>query len=700
MKKIKECILLILLLPLFIQAQQSIGRKNIQGKEVFFNKFPQTLSFRNDKLGLRDDYSYWDKAHYPFNSITKKYLQEEVDMDPVIAKWANRYALKHPEKLMLIHLNGEGRSVNDKGIHKIYFPGHWIYEEGTFPVDDIDNKQKEIEIELAKPFSERAYVVHGRDVEIDRLPHDVIIVETDDNGNRLWDKYEFATIETVDYENNKIVVSRGQYSSKPRAFKKDRTYIAPLAGASWGGNLMWYYNLSSCCPLDSEGNSCSDVFVKEMKKWFSPDGVLANIDGIGFDVNYFESDHETWDCNNDGIADRGFIDGKNLWRIGDLDFLSRIRTTFGDEFIITADGWRDEMQRAVGLFNGMETEGLCRWNDGYRQISRTINQHTYWNMHNSAKYQFSYITSKLSHPDDQKLSTQLHRMGMALSCCLGVAYAYSAPLYIPEASGGTLNKPNWLGEPVSELKYTAKETPDLLKGAGVEMNKELVNKFDLSDVDYKLVDNTLYISGKGSDVYEEIIVPGPEITIPSGDLIVFFEAKAIKGFADLPEDGQIPRKINIRLEGLPEYPTEPLNTHELHNDLSGFMGTKGFTPQMFYFRNVGNIENAIKMIFEAEEQGEFAIRNLRVHNAPATMVREFENGIVMVNPSLQAYYFNLKSLYPRLDKYRRIKIDPSKTENLDGDFIEVSSYNNGEKIKNTSKITVPALNALFLIKSD
>lgn len=689
-----------LLAPFFIQGQQSVNTRSLKGKEVFANKFPQTLSFRNDKLGFNDGFEYWEKAHLPFNSITKKYLQEEVDMDPTFAKWANKYAIKHPGKLMLIHLNGEGRSVNDKDIHKLYFPGHWIYEEGTFPIEDIDNQQKEIKLQEAKPFLEKAYTVHGKDIGIDKLPHDLILVELDDNGKRLWDKYEFATIEKVDYTNNKIVVKRGQYNSKPRNFRKGSTYIAPLAGDFWGGNLMWYYNLASCCPLDANGKSCSDIFVDEMKNWFGTDGVLEHIDGIGFDVNYFETDHKTWDCNNNGKADRGFIDGKNLWRLGDLEFLKKIRAAFGDEFIITADGWRDEMQRAVGLFNGMETEGLCRWNDGYRQISRTINQHTYWNIHNNATYQFSYITSKLRNPNDIKISTQLHRMGMALASCLGVAYAYSAPLFIPEAVGGTLNNTNWLGKPVSELKYTAKETPDILNGAGKDMNKLIMNQFDFSEVEHRLGKKVLYIKGKNDNPYEEMFIQGPEINIPSGDLIIFFEAKAIQGFVDLGDESRIPRKINIKIEGLSDYPLEPMNSHLLHNDLAGFMGTAGFTPQMFYFRNAGNNDKPLKIIFEAEEQGEFAIRNISVHNAPATVVREFENGIVMVNPSLNSYDFNLKRLFPKQEKYQRIKIDMSNVENLDGDLIEVSSYNNGEIIGNTSKVTLPALNALFLIKAD
>lgn len=214
------------------------NNRNLQKKEVFTKGYPKTLSFRNDKIGLNDGYDYWEKIHFPFNAITKKYLREEVNMPPVIAEWANKYAEKQPGKLMPIHLNGEGRSVNDEDMQKLYFPGHWIYEEGTFPAEDIDNKQKTIVVQNALPFSEMAYTVHGKDVSMDKLPHDVILVELDENGNRLWNTCEYATIKKVDYENNHITIDRGKYNTTPGNFKQGKTYIAPVAGNHWGGNLM------------------------------------------------------------------------------------------------------------------------------------------------------------------------------------------------------------------------------------------------------------------------------------------------------------------------------------------------------------------------------------------------------------------------------------------------------------------------------
>jgi hypothetical protein len=683
-----------------INAQQLIVKKrNIQHKEVFEKGFPKTLSFRDEFIGEDKGYNFWETLHQPFNSITKKYLNEEKNVPPLFAGWANKYAVRNPEKLMLLHLNGEGRSVNDENMHKLYFPGHWVYEEGTFLKDDINMFQKTISLQNAKYFSEKAYTKNGQFADGNKLPHDLIIVELDANGNRLWYQCEFATIESVDYDKNEITIKRGQYKTISKNFSKKNTYVAPLAADFWGGNLMWYYNLSTSCPRDKNGNSAADVFLNEIKSWFGTGGLLEEFDGIGFDVNYFETDHENWDCNNDGKAERGIIDGKNIWRLGDIEFLRGIRQALGDEFLITADGWRDEMQRAVGILNGMETEGLCRPGDGYRQISRTINQHTYWNMHNNTKYKFSYITSKLQNPDDKKIAEQLHRMGIGIASCFEVAYAYPPDMYISEAFGGDLIQSNWLGMPAGKIKYLHEVTNDLFEGAGLNFDNNFLKKFDFNGKDFKVKKGSLFVKGKNIDRYEKLILPGPELTIPEGDLIITFEAKAIQGFYDLGDKNLIPRKINIRIEGLPEFPPEPLNSQRLYNDLAGFMGTGGFTPQIFYFRNAGNVSNPLKLVFEADEQGEFVIRNLKVFNAPFAFAREFDKGLVLVNPSLQSVIFDLDKIIKKDTKFRRLKTVIPEKSPLTVSLEESASYNDGSEVVNNSQVHVTSLNALFLFKS-
>lgn len=632
---------------------------------------------------LKEDYDDWEAKHLRYDGITKKYLAEEIQIMPIAAEWANKFSLKHPEKLMLLHLNGEGRSVADKTLFELYFPGHWVYEKGTTPIKDIGHKESIISVRDAKGFSVEGYTVHGRDVGIGKVPHDVLLVETDDLGNRMWDNYEYASIVSVNYERNELELRRGQYGTQARDFQHGKTYIAPVAGDVWGGNIMWYYNFSTACPSDKNGKTASDVFVEEIAHWFDKGGPLSELDGIGFDVNYFVVKHDTWDCDNDGEVDNGIVDGKNIYREGDIKFLKSIREVMGDDFIITADGWNDPMQRAVGILNGMETEGLCRWNDGFRQISRTINQHTYWNLNNDTKYKFSYITSKLNHPNDAKIAPQLRRMGLGLASCLDVAYSPSPDLNIPEMYGGPLNRENWLGAPLGPMQYIIANPNDLLNGGGISFDENMIRQFDLKNIKHTIQGEQLVIEGYSENRREDLVVAGPSVNVETGDLLVFFDAIALDGFVDLDQESLIPRKINVKLEGMPDYPREPMRTERYYNDLAGFMGTKEYTPQMFYFRNVRGAD--LRLIFEVEEQGKFAIRNLQVYNAPCIISREFENGVIVVNPSFEEVKINLNTVFGEERKFRGITSDT-----------KAAGSNGFQLVNNKNDVNLPGLDAIFL----
>ena len=316
-------------------------------------------------------------------------------------------------------------------------------------------------------------------------------------------------------------------------------------------------------------------------------------------------------------------------------------------------------------------------------FDRTINQHTYWNLHNTAKYKFSYITAKLRNPADEKIADQLRRMGLGLSSCLGVAYSPSPTLEIPEILGGSLNQPNWLGQPLGAMQYVLGDQEEIFLGKGLTMDVDLVKKFDLKDKIHQIENNQLIIKGSSENRRKDMIIPGPDLKVASGDLLILFEAKDIDGFVDLGNGSLVPRKINIKMKGLPQYPEEPMRGHLLYNNLAGFMGVNGYTPLMFYFRNVGGAD--LKMILEIEEQGAFAIRNLQVFNSPCLISREFENGLVVVNTSFESINIDLNQVTSKETNYR--KLDTSKEGKKD------------LKINNNTSVKVPSLDALFLVKN-
>ena len=81
------------------------------------------------------------------------------------------------------------------------------------------------------------------------------------------------------------------------------------------------------------------------------------------------------------------------------------------------------------------------------------------------------------------------------------------------------------------------------------------------------------------------------------------------------------------------------------------------------------------------------ISELSVHAHPDAIYREFENGLVLANPSPRPYTFELDKLFPG-KQFRRIQA----TANQD------TRTNNGTLVSNT--ITIRPKDALFLVREN
>lgn len=169
--------------------------------------------------------------------------------------WLNRFAETYPEKLLLLHFNGEARQVNDyPEINKKYFPGHWVYETGSLLSEDCTSSQTHIQVKAIDYFREKAYVY--RNTSPRRwIPHYVLLVELDEQGNKLWYNSEIAHIKSIDSSTSTLILKRGKTNTQSRSFKAGKTYVAPIAGGIWGNDVMFYYNLSSACPKDKNGQN-------------------------------------------------------------------------------------------------------------------------------------------------------------------------------------------------------------------------------------------------------------------------------------------------------------------------------------------------------------------------------------------------------------------------------------------------------------
>jgi len=114
-----------------------------------------------------------------------------------------------------------------------------------------------------------------------------------------------------------------------------------------------------------------------------------------------------------------------------------------------------------------------------------------------------------------------------------------------------------------------------------------------------------------------------------------------------------------------------------------WVNDKPFTSS-FYFRHIKT--RKIDLTFAIESTEPVVIQSITAHAHPDAMYRVFEKGLVLANPSLKPYTFDLRSLTPDRT-YRRIQATK----------FQDSAANNGQPVGD--KVTLGERDALFLVRT-
>jgi hypothetical protein len=603
------------------------------------------------------DYAAWCDSVRGASGVIRKFMPEELTrIHPESVGWASGYAAEHPESLMLLHLNGESRQVLDfPDVHERYFPGHWVHEPGALLAGSVGPGDTVLQVQDARPFKIKAYINRERDGDKSWFPHHIILVPMDSDGNRLWYESEYAIVKSADYERNTLTVDRGQIFSKARAFKSEQTYVAPLAAGVWGGKPMWFYNLSSACPPDRNGRNAADVFVDEIAGWVSPGGPLTNFNGIAFDVNYWVARTPLWDTDNDGQSDGGLIAGRNVWRDGDWIFLQRLRQALGDNRLITCDAQHEGNQQAVGVLDGIESEGLVQHNDGFRGFSRTVNTHLYWQQNNTREQAFRYVVLKLMDQNDEARGDQLRRFGTATACCLQAFVTGTGKTFLP----AEFSVPGSLGFPDGELIRPAQRSPDLLA------ETDLLQRLQGDSCSIRRKDGRLLITAEpAKDPLQPMTVTLKNLKVPPGDLTVFVTMEALDPLEGFTPDDRVPRLVRAEFSKVPDY-GEGRKVNEFYAKLYGYIGTHGPSVVSFYLRRPGCGAELMDITFQIEGRGRAALHSITAHSAPDVLVRAFDHGIVAVNPALESVTVPVAALFPGISGLPESLVIPA----LDAQFV-------------------------------
>ncbi len=649
----------------------------IGSKDLMANNFPKGFFFRTPD-NVNKGYEAWKKEFSRLGGIYIKALGEELisrEQDKIL-NFANRFAIEYPEQMTVLHFNGRSRDPRWNNSSK-FSAGHWLYNLGTNLTESINSHDTIIKVDNSDVFRIGLGIRNANNKN-----DDIVIVPIDSNGNKIWSEAEQVTL--VAKTNGAIKVIRGRYGSKPRSFKPQSTYLAPHASEGpWGDkdkhNLMWYYNLSTACPRDENGDQCSNVLSKEIGIWFKKDGMTFAFDGIQFDIaswtlSKFTLGKRFVDVNVDGIPDKGYVHGRNVFGEGTYNFYKLLREELGENKIIVGDGGVDYGMRAVDVASGMESEGLCDWSDSYKEFAKPLSIFNYWNTYGIDK-SFSYVTNK--DPDgtieDRK---KRERMVLATATCLGISFnsfikTPSAKKFrygiLDELKKGVENELYWLGEPVGDLIHVSDKkfhNTIELKTLNIQSDNSTIN----------VQNNDLIVISKESNANSEMKVTFRDVEIAEGDLIVTLNAKtkdSLIGFKPV-----IPRHIVVKTDVL----KDEANTA---SSVLNYINSLDFLTCRFYFRNVKETKADIEISIEGG--GEVILKNIEIISSQLALAREFKNGIVLVNPSTENFTFNLSELFK-----------DSKFKRLQGTSLQNQIINNGEFTSN--KVTLPGLSGLFLIK--
>ncbi len=699
MKK-KNCILLFLFTILLsgfsitLTAQERPATKDLA---IVQNKFPKAFYFRQSEgIDRYLDYNAWENDFDDLMGIIGKALQEEkaVLTDKSVAYYS-QFKKDNPQQIVMLHYNGN--ACDPRFETNKFFAGHWLYHNGTKITEDLAEEwnYSKIKVEDARIFSEYT----GR--FFDRK-EDVAIVKLDENGKPDWFQCEQAVIRDIDYQTNTLTIARAQYKTRALSFEKGKAMIAPhVIEGPWNGtknHLMWNYNHSSACPKDAQGRQCSDVLSEVIANRFKPGGDLYHYDGLELDVLFRYLFHHSYaylqdwgpdkirkpDCNGDGIGDMGIIDGIDTYEKGVAEFVRKTRKKLdavrpGILFMADA-GYKT--QRSFGVLNGVETEGYGKVSgDEPLNWSHLVNIHGFWNQNGYAP-RFNYLNHRL-HVD--RLAT--HRVAFSSAMYTGSALCQStSPPRNPDGSRGVYDElvkgqekeVQWLGKPLAPAVHLVLEENNIL--TGTIPDKKMLKKIDIKSGEANIKNSKLML--QASEKEEEIRFIIPDVKIPTNEFTL-----AIKSTCESMKDyyPELARIITIR--PVDKNGNSILNDYEWwfnHKDRRwGYINDKSY-ENFFFFHYLPVKKVDIEVTIESTEP--VYIEKMMLFAAADAMYREFENGLVITNPGLHDYTFDLSKLTPG-KKYRRIKGSPNQD----------METNNGKAVGNT--VTLGKHDALFLIKN-
>ena len=602
-------------------------------------------------------YTQWESTFGRLMGIEGKALDEEVvGRSARNIEFFSRFKQRNPDQLVLLHFNGNARDPRWES-HR-FFAGHWLYYNGTTITADVPAEAGVTEIEVADPTLFVVNMGRYRDKN-----EDIGLCMLGADGKPDWSRSEQVQLVSVDRRSKRIRVRRGCYGTKPRAFPADKSYAAAhMTEGPWGkrNHLLWFYNYATCCPRDERGRTCADVLVDHLAELFGAGGALSTFDGLEFDVLHFEAGHTQRrrgaDGDADGTVDKGYHDGLNAYGIGVVEFCRQLRAKLGEDRLILADGMGERNQRAFGLLNGIESEGWPHLSDAaVRDWSGGLNRHFFWDR-NAREPTFNYINHKFMVSGDAPgvrlradVPFSTHRLVFAVAAFTNSAICYSfAPRndrdglfgVWDELRMGTENRLGWLGKPLGSAVRLAARQKELLQMPAGPIRHEWLKRFDGADVRFAAEGDAVRVEAKDPNV-SSLRFCVRDVPCAGPDLVVFVAARGEPLRGGPPE---IARMMHVGAAARDKPPTR-------ESQFMTWVNGEDFESS-FYFSTIESSQTDLEFVVEGA--GPVWICRLKAYACPDAIIRAFENGLVLANPSPRSHTFDLAGLFPG-QRFRRLR---------------------------------------------
>lgn len=600
-------------------------------------------------------YADWEACFSRLMGIESKALDEE-NPSSQYKDFLVRFKRQHPDQLMMLHYNGDARDPRDQS--ERFFPGHWLYYNGAVIGQDAPAELGESVIAVDHPELFRTSIGRYRNAN-----DDIGLCELDAAGRPDWSRSEQVQLIAVDLKERTIRVHRASYGTKPRSFGAGHSYAAAhVTEGPWGPglHLLWFYNYSTLCPRDAAGHNGGEAFSTELAAHFLPGGDLANFDGLEFDETYHElpspytRGNRAPDFTGEGTV-RGSATGLNTYGIGVYEFFQLLRKRLGPQRLILADGEESISQRGFGVLNGIESEGWpANIDPQIRDWSGGMNRQLYWSQH-SFPPAFSYINHKFVIPGAQlrqaDVPMEVHRLVFAVAMFTdsAICYLYSPPKAADEPYGiwdelrkGTERQLAWLGGPLGPGIRIAERHPDVL---GLHSSADLIERLRGTGVAFSKDGNSVKVVAADPDArdlrFRLTAVPcdGADLTIS-----VTMRGEPMRGYP--------PDIARLAWAELPGSGTNPENATRFMT----FVGKDDFRSR-FYFKAIASKATDVEFTIEGREP--VWISMAHAYHSPDAILREFEHGAVLANPSPRPYALDLTQFIPGA-KFRRLRGSPEQ----------------------------------------